>query len=273
MYKPTLLALALLLPLAGCGRDSAPAGGASAGEDEGFIARTTRKALEQAREEITKGNIRVGGGDVSGGLVINGQRIGNTDGSLPKAEISPQGDLLIDGKVVPVDEAQRKRLLEHRANVIAIAEAGIAIGMQGAQLGTQAASGALASVFSGNTGEFEKKMEAEGAKIEAEALKLCDRLPPLLESQQALAAALPAFQPYATMEATDIEDCRDRSHHVDGQQIGREAAQAVAQVSAAAKAGGVAAIAAGEAAGTAASSDTNTDAAAEADRAAGASKQ
>ncbi|WP_101925466.1 MULTISPECIES: hypothetical protein [Luteimonas] len=55
-------------------------------------------------------------------------------------------------------------------------------------------------------------MEAEGAKIEAEADKLCDRLPPLLASQQALAAALPAFQPYATMDATDVDDCRSDGH-------------------------------------------------------------
>ena len=266
MRKLHLLALAVLLPLAACGRDSAPAAGA-APDDEGFIARTTRKALEEARKDIAEGNVQVGGSN-NGGLVINGARIGGGDDSLPRAEISPQGDLLVDGKPVPVDEAQRKLLLEHRANVIAVAEAGIAIGMQGARLGSQAASGALASVFSGKSDEFEKRMEAEGAKIEAEALKLCDHLSPLLSSQQALAAALPAFQPYATLEQSDIDDCRSEQAKSDGGNVGREVAQAVAQATAEVQAAGEAAAAATDAAATATADSTNTDAAAEADAAA-----
>lgn len=266
MRKLHLLALAALLPLAACGRDSAPGSGSAAPDDEGFIARTTRKALEEARKDIAEGNVQVGGSN-NGGLVINGARIGGGDDGLPRAEISPQGDLLVDGKPVPVDEAQRKLLLEHRANVIAVAEAGIAIGMQGARLGSQAASGALASVFSGKSDEFEKKMEAEGARIEAEALKLCDHLSPLLSSQRALAAALPAFQPYATLEQSDIDDCRTHKT-ADGGNVGREVAQAVAQAKAEVQAAGEAAAAATDAAATATADSTNTDAAAEADAAA-----
>jgi len=50
-------------------------------------------------------------------------------------------------------------------------------------------------------------MEAEGAKMEAEAQKMCTHMPALLASQQALAAALPEFAPYATMDASDVDDC------------------------------------------------------------------
>jgi hypothetical protein len=50
-------------------------------------------------------------------------------------------------------------------------------------------------------------MEAEGKKIEAQAVKLCAYLPPMLASQQALASSLPAFKPYATMTQADINDC------------------------------------------------------------------
>ncbi len=56
-------------------------------------------------------------------------------------------------------------------------------------------------------------MEARGEAIEAEAMKLCARLPPLLASQQALASALPAFQPYATMDQQDIDDCGKDGHY------------------------------------------------------------
>ena len=38
-------------------------------------------------------------------------------------------------------------------------------------------------------------------------MKLCKQLPGMLASQQALAASLPAFKPYARMTQADIDDC------------------------------------------------------------------
>jgi hypothetical protein len=32
-------------------------------------------------------------------------------------------------------------------------------------------------------------------------------MPAMLASQQALAASLPAFKPYATMDQSDVDDC------------------------------------------------------------------
>lgn len=211
-----LLGLAVLLacvaPLTGCSRDEAPTAGDAASQpaDDGFIARTTRRALEAANKELAEGNISIGGTG-SSGVSINGFRFGTeADGGsgLPKAEISPQGDLLIDGKAIVLDDAQRQLLLAHRENVVAIAQAGVAIGIQGAQLGAEAAKGAITSALAGKGEAFEQRMQAEAEKIKTSALVLCDRLPPLLTSQQALAAAVPAFQPYATLDAGDIEDCR-----------------------------------------------------------------
>lgn len=213
---PLVLLLAGVGMLTACSRDDTPAPAiGDAGTqpvDDGFIVRTTRNALETARKEMAESNISVGGTG-AGGLDINGFRIGGASSrtsTLPKAEISPAGDFLVDGKPVEIDAAQRELLLAHRASIVAIAEAGIAIGVQGAQLGAEAAKGAITSLMSGKSAEFEARMQAEGEKMEAEAAKLCDRLPALLASQQALAAALPAFQPYATMDASDVDDCRNK---------------------------------------------------------------
>lgn len=129
----------------------------------------------------------------------------DNDGS--KAEITPQGDLIIDGHKVAVTPAQRAMLLEYRGHVAGIAQAGAAIGMQGASLASKAVGQALKGVFTGNTEEMEKSIEAEASKIEAQAQKLCARLPAMHASQQKLAAALPEFKPYATMTKQDIEDC------------------------------------------------------------------
>lgn len=222
-FRSAHLPLALLLAGAtlqtACNRDSEPpqtqaANGSTAATgtaEDGFIARTARTAMEKARQELAEGNISVGGAGSGGsGVNVNGFRFGGENSRsahLPKAEITPAGDLLIDGTAVTVDATQRQRLLAHRAQILAIADAGIEVGIQGVQLGAQAARGAIASALSGETEAFEARMEAEGAKIEAEAQKICERLPALLTSQQALAEALPEFQPYATMDASDIDDC------------------------------------------------------------------
>ncbi len=215
------LALALLLPLAACNREPAPADpsdpAAASSGSESLINQAVRRGLEKARQELDNKNIPVGGQHGKGWHVG-----GRDHDGLPPAEITPQGDLLIDGKPVPVDARQRELLLAHRGTIIAIAETGLELGMQGADLGAKAAMGALKGVFGGDTEAFERQMEAEGKRIEAEALKICGHLPRLLQSQDALAAALPAFAPYATMEQSDIEDCHKE----------REAAEAQAAVAA-----------------------------------------
>src|SRR5690606_40197933 len=75
-------------------------------------------------------------------------------------------------------------------------------------MGMRAASEAISSLFLGDKEDIEARVEADAHKMEAEAMKLCDRLPRLLEAQQALAAARPEFAPYARMTVHDIEDCR-----------------------------------------------------------------
>ena len=99
-------------------------------------------------------------------------------------------------------------LLTYRQQIIDVAEAGMSMGVQGADLAGKAVSGVLGSVFSGKGEDFGKRMEAEGRKLEAQGRQLCMKLEPMRATQQRLAAALPEFKPYATMTADDIEDCR-----------------------------------------------------------------
>src|SRR3546814_2428544 len=83
--------------------------------------------------------------------------------------ITPQGDLLIGGKEVATDEAQRALLLEYRAGIIAVAAAGTDIGMKGADFGLRTAGKALRGVFSGNSDEIEAEIEADAREFEAQA--------------------------------------------------------------------------------------------------------
>lgn len=210
--------LLILLPvLAACQPASTPTDAATTAPASSAprtaLGRTVEKAMDEARKEMATENIGISGDmDIRLGSNAHVSRRTPRDAQgnpLPKAEISPAGDLLIDGKAVQVDAEQRALLLEYREHVLGIAEVGMVLGAKGADLGMHAAGEALKSVFTGQTAEFEQRIEAEAAQLEAEAMRLCDRLPGMMTTQRELAEALPAFRPYATMTAEDIEDCRD----------------------------------------------------------------
>jgi len=192
MYKhPSSLAAVLLagsLALTACGSASETAGSAPASWAE--------KAVAEVREEMATQNLD----------------IGKRMAGVPRAQLSPQGDLLIDGEAVPLDPDQRAMLLEYRQQLAGIAEDGAAIGLEAAGLAGSAMKEAAAGLFSGDTASIEERMKAEAGKIEIAARALCDRLPLVLESQRRAADAIPEFRPYATMTQDDVEKCGDHNN-------------------------------------------------------------
>lgn len=208
----TIALVAMLAGVLACsdqapGTDAAPAPPSNSADTgdapETFIGRSVEKAIVEARQELRSKNISISDGIR---VNVNGREF-KRDDNLPKAEITPQGDLLIEGKQVVVDAAQRKLLLDYRNHIIAIADAGMAIGVRGADLAGKAISETIDGLISGDTGGIERKVEAEVSKIEADAMRLCAQLPPMLATQQQLATSLPVFKPYATMTEADIDDC------------------------------------------------------------------
>ncbi len=209
--KPTTLstlALILLLPLVACSQSAQPADNTAqtmkdAGEkvSTSGISGEIRKAMQEAKQELANKNI-----DVDSVHIGNGQH--SDKSSRPKAEITPQGDLLISGKKVTATPAQQTLLLGYRQEIIGIAEAGMDIGAQGADLGVSAAKQAVWGALTGKSDkEIEAAIQPHTEKIQAAAAKLCQRMPSLLSSQQKLAAAMPEFRPYATMQQKDVDDC------------------------------------------------------------------
>lgn len=209
-FRSTASALALAALLAtGCGGSEAPQPGNRAGDAaaQSWIGRQAAAGIARAQQELETENIRIGR---NAGFTVNGRTFGARDADgLPAAEITPQGDLLIEGEAVPVTDAQRELLLEHRRQLIGLAQAGMAIGIKGADIAGVALTGLGGALFGGEEGRkaYEERIEAEAARIEEEAMQLCSLLPGLYDSQQALAAALPEFAPYATMTREDIAEC------------------------------------------------------------------
>lgn len=204
MKRPhlSILLLAGCLPLAACGgtpvEDAAREAERAMSEASAEMGDVARKV----REELASGNIDFGdrhdGGDRGG-----------------DAEITPEGDLLIDGKPVEVDARERAMLLAYREQVAEVAVAGARIGLQGASLATTAMREAFQGALSGDTAEMEARIEAEAEKIRVQVEVLCGNLEPLLETQQSLAAAIPELGPYATMTRRDVEKCYDEHEGVD----------------------------------------------------------
>ena len=205
----------LALPLLGaCQRQeqhlsTAPAPAASSTASpapQTMLGKTVDSALRKARDELESGNI-----DISRGVDV---RTGDNDHHFTiggrgdgKAAITPSGDLLLEGKPADITPAQRALLLQYRHQIITVAEAGMAVGVKGADLAGEALSQTFSGLIHGNADEASKHIEAEGKKIEAEARQICAMLPGMMQTQQQLAAALPAFKPYATMTQKDVEDC------------------------------------------------------------------
>lgn len=214
--RPTTLsalALVLLLPLAACSptgpADSQPgvaASTAQAAKDASEISLSgvsaaIQKEMQKAQQELASKNIDV-----------NNIHVGSSQHSYrdtrPKAEITPQGDLLIAGQPVAATPAQRTLLLDYRQQIIGIVKTGMDIGAQGAGLGINAAKEALSAAFAGNRDkDIKVAIKPQADRIRTTAAGLCQQLPGLLSAQQRLAAAMPEFRPYATMQQQDVDDC------------------------------------------------------------------
>ena len=166
-----------------------------------------RAEMARAREELQTENLELG----------NSLRFaGHGDSKeLPTAEITPEGDFLIDGVAQPIDSDQRRQLLAYRGQVIGIALSGIEIGEKSAEAALAAVEGSWPGLlFSAMTGGLERRIERVVRQQVGPAVSaICRRLPALMRSQQRLVSTLPRFKPYATLEADDVADCEDEVRH------------------------------------------------------------
>mgnify|MGYP001014287931 FL=1 len=185
-FRQLFLPLLLCAPLAACGNSSSQADRIPSGD---AIAAKVQAASDKAIAKMSTENISISG---------------NNGGT---AEITPAGDLIINGQQRDITAEQRRLLMQYRQQVAAIAQAGAAIGAQGAAVGLSAAREALASAITGNSEDIEAKVKAQTDRIEAEARRLCDLMPPMMATQAALASSMPDFAPYAKIGRAS---CRER---------------------------------------------------------------
>lgn len=167
-----------------------------------------RIELAKAKQELDTGNLRLDNGFQFGAHDTSKSKRAKAD--LARAEITPRGDLLIDGKVQAIDAGQRRQLLAYRGQVIVVAKAGIDVGQRSADAALAAlGEGSWVGLLVGAvTGSLERRVErVVKQEIEPAVRGICRQLPAMMDSQQRLSASVPQFRPYATLEADDVANC------------------------------------------------------------------
>ena len=167
-----------------------------------------RIELAKAKQELDTGNLRLDNGFQFGAHDTSKSKRAKAD--LARAEITPRGDLLIDGKLQAIDAGQRRQLLAYRGQVIMVAKAGIDVGQRSADAALAAlGEGSWVGLLVGAvTGSLERRVErVVKQEIEPAVRGICRQLPAMMDSQQRLSASLPQFRPYATLEADDVANC------------------------------------------------------------------
>ncbi|MEO7072611.1 MAG: DUF2884 domain-containing protein [Rhodanobacter sp.] len=127
----------------------------------------------------------------------------------PQAVIGTSGSLQIGHDVIATNPAQQALLRDYYRHAAAVREHGIATGKAGAAVAGQAISSVAKGLASGNTDNIDQEIDAKAARVELEARKICLDLVGVKAAQDALAAQLPAFNPYAhVIDASATSDCK-----------------------------------------------------------------
>jgi len=139
--------------------------------------------------------------------VLNDQQVAVHRHDGPDAIVSSNGDLSINGKNLIRDQQQKDLAVRYFSGATALRRDGFATGMAGASTAMTALSSVASNLASGNPDNIGRDVEAKAANIKVLAQKVCSDLRELASTQNALAALLPDFQPYALIDTKTVAEC------------------------------------------------------------------
>lgn len=148
-------------------------------------------------------------------IVMRGADVVITARDDSEARITPDGDLSIRDRRVPVTGEQRRLLRQYSQGIVDIEHQGMEIGRQAvAMVGGMV--GTLVSDLLEDDGD--KKLDADmnrkAEPLDQAATEICKEVNAQKVLQDEIAAEIPAFKPYAVIHKDADEDCH-ADHHED----------------------------------------------------------
>ena len=126
----------------------------------------------------------------------------------PDAVVSAADELAIAGKAVSLNLDQRRLVAQYFTHASALRDDGFATGMAGASTAITALTSVVTGLANGEPDKIGQDVEAKAAKLDEHVEKLCRDLRELAITQDALAASVADFKPYALIADKDVDDCR-----------------------------------------------------------------
>jgi hypothetical protein len=143
-----------------------------------------------------------------GSLSVSSAEVRIASSAGPDAHLTSDGRLLIGADDVALDAAARTAALAYFGAAQAITGHALETGKAGAEVGVAAAKEALNGIANGDTSHIGEHVEAKAADVARAALKICADIDALRTAQDALAADVARFRPYAVASVGDVSDCR-----------------------------------------------------------------
>ena len=160
-------------------------------------------------------NVHVLDGHHHTSVRMDGDEVVITARDHSEARVARSGDLYINDKQVAVNADERKLLSRYNTGVRDIETRGMQIGRDALHMVGGIMSVVVADLFSDDAdGRIDRDARRVAEPIKQEALALCKDVQAERQLQAAIAAALPAFQPYAVIDTKPDHDC-----HVDDDDI------------------------------------------------------
>jgi len=140
-------------------------------------------------------------------IKISDGRVGAIAADRRVAWVDANGGIELEGQQLSLDEAQRARASDYRAQALALNEQALQVARQGVKMTSSAVSEVVSGLASGNPDQIGKNISQEARLVEEQVQKMCGQLVRLKASQDALSEAVPAFTAYATINASTAENC------------------------------------------------------------------
>lgn len=123
------------------------------------------------------------------------------------ASITADGALTIGDRAVTLSAEQTAAADAYFKAATSIGQHGIETGKAGADAGMTAAKEVVSGLVHGDTSQIEPRVKAKAEEVKRQAMHICEDLAGMRASQEALAASLAAFHPYAVIDAEEVSDC------------------------------------------------------------------